>query len=175
MWGAVKDFLLRDSFCADLLERVKQLHLSLRNGTDGEKLEKKIKLIASQIEVLAERIGLLAKDFDPQPLLDQLRRLQQSKAELERQKQEAAHEGMNSNDEDIISFQSLAAFRKGFKELIELADSNLELMTKIIAKTVKRVAIKPDGCEIQFFIGCSPLDKKNGVSLRCLIKSKKKQ
>lgn len=172
VWKAVKSFLLKDSFCADLLARAQQVQSISPVEEEGKKLAQKSKLMTSQIETLAERIGTLSRDIDPQPLLDQLRRLQTMKAELETEAME--RKSVQGVEEDVISLESLSNFRRGFKELIEPADTDLELRTKIISKIVKKVSIRPDGFEVQFYIGKTLIDKKNGAASSCPKKSDKK-
>ncbi len=165
VWAAVKSFLLKDSFCISLLNKVQEIQSVTGEEDEGKKLEQKNKLLSYQIETLAERIGVLSKDIDPQPLLDQLRRLQGLKAEMESKVMES--KSTQKPKEEAISLQSLSTFRKGFKELIEPADTNLELRTKIIAKIVKKVLVRTDGLEVVFYIGKTLSDKKNGAAFGC--------
>lgn len=61
----VKKFLMKDAFILDLLERAKLMQES-----------------KNQIEVLAERIATLPKDFELKPSLDQPSKLQKTRPKL---------------------------------------------------------------------------------------------
>ena len=55
--------------------------------------------------------------------------------------------------DEPVSFESLAAFRKSLKGLIEKGELDKNVQTAIIKKVVHKITVKPNGFEIHFHVG----------------------
>lgn len=161
VWREVKKFVVSDVFAKDLLERARLMQKSINQGDELQKLRQRSRLTDGQIEILAERIAGLPKDFDLKPLLDQLTKLQKQKIEIEAVIQQKENE---KSEKDVpVSFESLAAFRSGLQRLVAKGEEDKNIQTAIIKKVVHKIIIKPDGFEMYFHVGKEYYNRESGA------------
>lgn len=152
VWEEVKRFIVSDLFVKDLLTRAKAMQEALNQMAEVDKLRQQSLRMKNQIDVLAERIGLLPRQMDVKPLIDQLTKLQAEKEALELRINDVEKSKPTPKD-DPVSFESLSAFRNSVKKLISKGEIDKNIQAAIIKKVVHKIAIQSNGFEIHFHVG----------------------
>jgi site-specific DNA recombinase len=116
VWQEVKSFLLSPGMAKAIFEEAKAKAIIAKGANESDKLKRKIGGVTSQIEALAERVGLLPKGIDPGVLFDQLGKLQRAKVDLETEFATRSNETPNDQPLDVNDFK---AFTKGLRALTE--------------------------------------------------------
>ena len=151
VWQEVKAFLLSPVMAKAIFDEAKEKALAAKGVNEADKLKRKVGGVTSQIEALAERVGLLPKGIDPGVLFDQLAKLQRAKVDLEA---ELAKQTNDTPKDQPLAVDDFKAFTKGLRALTEKEDDPV-VRGQIIQSLVKRIDVHKTGIEIQFHVGQS--------------------
>jgi len=162
VWQDVKAFLTNKKFTEDLIASARKLNTANTQVSEVEVVEKKMKSLDNQIEVLAERIATLPKNIDPKVIYDQLSKFQTSKASLELQYDEARANAVPTDDP--IDYADLNRFTEGLRGLLEEAEAKPEIQAAIIKKIIHKIEITPQGFDTHYFIGHNKYKRASGVT-----------
>ncbi|MBC7538272.1 MAG: recombinase family protein [Bacteriovorax sp.] len=146
VWDEFCKLLSNEKFIKHLLNKVKEKHLE--NDEQQERARYKAKLygVNSQIDALAERIGILPKGISPTPLFNQLEKIQNAKKEIEEKLMSIKEINLDQRLVPLETFNKFAEFSK--KVISENSDFNIR--RQILQKFVKRVEIGPDCIKIHW-------------------------
>jgi site-specific DNA recombinase len=151
VWQEVKAFLLSPEMAKAVFSEAKEKAASAKGVNESDKLKRKIGGVKSQIEALAERVGLLPKGIDPGVLFDQLAKLQRLKLDFET---ELAKQAIEMPKDQPLAVDDFKAFTKGLRALIEKEDDPV-VRGHLIQSLVKRIDVHKTGIDIQFHVGQS--------------------
>lgn len=162
VWREVKSFLTDEKIMKELLLEASQQKTSKSVDTQLNYLEKRLKGLKTQIEVLAERIGSLPKGIDPQALYEQLKKLQNQKLEVEGSLLIARSQQVEP--EEALELTDLKKFTESIRKHLQKAEENPDIQTTIIKKIVYKIEITINGIEIHFHVGKSHYTKELGTT-----------
>ena len=151
VWAEVKKFVMDEAFAKNLLERARLVQGLTERESKLKDLENKSKLLDRQIALLAERIGRVPENIDPQPLINQLGELQQHQVKIMKDLTQTVQ--LIEPSAKLVSFESLEIFKTGLTELIQKGETDWQLRAAIAKLIVHKIEILNDGFEIHFHVG----------------------
>jgi hypothetical protein len=155
VWEAVREFLVDPKIAKELLRLAKR---QMGKDRPSGQSEAKLKALASQIGVLADRIASLPREVEPKPLYDRLAALQ---AEQEAVQKAIAARMLQFVDEPL-DYADFEKFQGQVAELLRHEDDPI-VKTKIIELIVEKVLVKEKGIEIYFHVGSLHFKREFGL------------
>lgn len=144
VWNEFTKLLTNELFIKNLLEKVTAIHKQNDEHKERERLKAKQYGLNSQIDALAERIGILPREISPTPLFKQLEKIQSAKKEVDEKLNSLKDVNIDQRLVPLKTFQKFAEYSKFI--LNENPDFNVR--RKILQKFVRRVEIGPDSIKI---------------------------
>jgi site-specific DNA recombinase len=158
VWKAVERILTNQDLVKAILSQAQKNHQNQGNIISIQKLKNKVRGIEDQLEALSEHLSKIPKGVSPQPIFNQMKRLEgikeESQKELEAQKPQA-------HSFDLpIAFKDYELFLKAIRQMAQKKDGEV-LKSKIIQQLVHKVEIMPNGFKIHFYAGETTLRLKS--------------
>ena len=150
VWDEVKKIIVDQTFARNLLTEAIEAYHNQSDLKEKDNLKAKIHGYSSQLDAIAERLTQLPKSVSPTPFFKQMEKLERLKKETEAKL--LALKGKVVIDEKPVELKTFEAFLSALRVLIN-DDLDTDTKIKLIQKLVHKVRIKPEGLEIEYFIG----------------------
>ena len=150
VWEDVRKVILDPKFAKALLEKAK---IEFEDGTEKKVIDgikAKIHGINSQVDALTERLGELPKGVSATSIYKQMEKLESIRAELQEKLGKMKTE--SAVLEKPIDYQTFESFLAGLKAFIT-PETPPETKAALMKKLVSKVKVKPDGVDIEYFVG----------------------
>lgn len=161
IWKDVKEFLTDEALAIDLLAQAKATKPVDMERERRDRLQTALAKAESQVEALAERIGVLPKGMNPKALYAQLDKLQANRDRLLGEVETAKAE--TEVKDEYVSMDSLQAFTEGLRKQLDQGDGNPEIQAAIIRKIVIKIEVLADGYEIFYHAGMNHYQAELGT------------
>jgi hypothetical protein len=150
VWGEVKKIILDKAFARNILDEAVETYRGQSDLKERDNLKAKIHGLNSQLDATAERLTQLPKTVSAAPFFKQMEKLETLKKEAETKL--LVFKDRVMIQERPVELKTFESFLSALRVLIN-DDLAADTKAKLIQKLVHKVKIKPEGLEIEYFIG----------------------
>ncbi len=172
VWSEIEKLLSSDIFAQKLTEKAKSMYKPLSQDLAKNKLREKSVAFDRQLEALAEHLTKLPMDVSPQPVFNQMQKIEKLKKEVGKEIDALGEKEIKN--QPPIDFDNYKDFLRKFKKSLKGEDGP-EVKRKIAEKLIHKIELLPEGFKLHFYMRAGHFDDpslgqkksiKKGVSIR---------